>query len=72
MKSLKIGAIAVAMGMLTGCATHFNGSAPGSTSDSVYVVGSYQGFFSPQTARLWRCPAQTKGKCERLKVSFED
>jgi hypothetical protein len=56
---------------LTGCATQFTGTAPAGDGKSLYVSGSYQGFFGPQSGRVWKCPAKTKGSCEDVNVTFE-
>ncbi len=65
----------VCVGLLTtfwiaGCATSFNGSAPG-PDGSLYVVGAREialPFFAPQPA-IWSCPSKPgQGDCTRMQV----
>lgn len=62
-KLIAAGAL-VALG-LSGCATQFESSAPAG-NNGIYVVGAFN-----NRARLWKCPSQSQGKCETLKVNVE-
>jgi hypothetical protein len=46
-----------------GCATYFNGSAPTTSPQKAYVVGS-----KANRAQVWLCPT-TGGDCQEVEVS---
>jgi hypothetical protein len=61
--------ISILGGVSTGCAAHFNGSAPAHADGSYYVVGMYQAGPAADAA-VWICPppsAKTR-ECKRVTV----